>query len=156
MNTLKLAKTLIDTSVDLVDTALTGANCGLETVKDSVESLKNTFHKDYKTAPRIFITGALASEEVIFKALKDIIEELNLKSISSLLVQGNYPLEPVVKNIGEENDISVEVIQSALFIDLDSFDVVLYIGEEKDNMKQLDRFSAAGKEVFIESNLMEV
>ena len=73
-----------------------------------------------------------------------------------MLVQGNYPLEPVVKNIGEENDISVEVIQSALFIDLDSFDVVLYIGEEKDNMKQLDRFSAAGKEVFIESNLMEV
>ena len=72
------------------------------------------------------------------------------------MVQGNYPLEPVVKNIGEENDISVEVIQSALFIDLDSFDVVLYIGEEKDNMKQLDRFSAAGKEVFIESNLMEV
>ena len=73
-----------------------------------------------------------------------------------MLVQGNYPLEPVVKNIGEENNISVEVIQSALFIDLDSFDVVLYIGEEKDNMKQLDRFSAAGKEVFIESNLMEV
>ena len=89
-------------------------------------------------------------------ALKDIIEELDLKGISSLLVQGNYPLEPVVKNIGEENDISVEVIQSALFIDLDSFDVVLYIGEEKDNMKQLDRFSAAGKEIFIESNLMEV
>ena len=71
-------------------------------------------------------------------------------------MQGNYPLEPIVTELGEDNDIDVEVIQNALFIDIKSFDVVLYIGDEKDNARQLDRFEKAGKEIFIESTLVEV
>ena len=92
----------------------------------------------------------------MFNALKDIINDLNLDGITSLLVQGNYPLEPIVTELGEDNDIDVEVIQNALFIDINSFDVVLYIGDEKDNARQLDRFEKAGKEIFIESTLVEV
>lgn len=156
MKTLQLAKTTLDTSVEVVNGILSGANCGLETVKNTVESLKNTFHTDYTKHPRILIIGGLTSNEVLFNALKDIINDLNLDGITSLLVQGNYPLEPIVTELGEDNDIDVEVIQNALFIDINSFDVVLYIGDEKDNARQLDRFEKAGKEIFIESTLVEV
>lgn len=149
-NTLKVLGTTATTTVGIVDELINGANCGLETVKDTVDSLKNSLHIDYKKEPRILILGKEISEEQLFNAIKDIINELSLDNITKFIVQKKSSLEPIVNKIGKDNGVSIDTIQSTLFINKEVFDVVLYIGSEEDNLQQLNKFEKQGKLVFIE------
>lgn len=145
--TLKLTSKLGSTAVDVLDTLLDGTNCGIDTV---TETVKNMVHTDYKQNPRILILGSKVSEDKLFNAIQDILDDLQVKSISSFIVQEKSDIEPMVKQLGKSNSVDVQAIKSTLFLNKDKFDVALFIGNEETNTKLVQRLLATNNPVYIE------